>query len=294
MLPIPNGGLLGLYWLIAILASFWSVIWLLGCVCDACRRVSVRALGLVATAMLGVVVVGFWDYLVVNVHIEHRRQQTNIELAVSLLEHPSTPPEAVTAAAESPEKAVRAAVAAHPDASPEVLAGLARDPSKSVRVAVAERSDAPADALKILGGDSDAAIREIIAARADAPLEVLAELAVDDSEAVAAAALAHPEVPPRALADALQRSLRNIDTAQDAADDSGVGLRVAAASHPSASDVTLRLLASDPVPEVRAAVAARLDAPADALAVLAADPDPDVRAAAAANTSTAGIENLVP
>ena len=298
MLPIPNSGLLGLYWLIALPASLCSAIFLCACVAGIRRRVSVRTVRDVAITVLVAAVVGFWDYLVINGHIEYNRRQDNIELAVSLLEHPSTPPTAVTAAAESPEKAVRAAVATHPAASPEVLVVLARDPSKSVRVAVAEHPGAPLDALEILGGgggggggDSDASIREIIAARADTPLEILSQLAIDDNEAVAAAALAHPEVPPRALAAALQRSLQNIDTAQDAADDGGVGLRVGAAAHPSAGVVTLRLLASDPAPAVRAAVAARLDAPADVLAVLAADPDPDARAVAAANTSTAGIED---
>ena len=38
MLSIPNSGLLGLYWLIAICASFCSAVCLLGCVADACSR----------------------------------------------------------------------------------------------------------------------------------------------------------------------------------------------------------------------------------------------------------------
>ena len=201
--------------------------------------------------------IGGWDYLVVDSAVARNAAQQRVDQMVVLVENPSTPASVVAKAAASSEKEIRRAAAVHAAAGATTLAALAVD--------------------------TDPVVRAVIAARVDTPPAVLASLANDTDDEVVAAALGNPSTP----ASTLSRSFQTLQPSQDATSGvSDAGLRVAAASHPSAGAVTLRLLAADPEPSVRAVVAARSDAPGDVLAALAEDPDPSVRSAAASNPST--------
>ena len=292
MLPIPHLALSGVF---IVFAVFGTVAALLGLVAmvDGFRtygftRRTIREAALLVTFAA---VIGFWDYLVIDAKRELGHEESQIAHTVSLLEHPSTPPESLAAAAAATNKEIRAAAAAHPAATTQTLAVLAQDKHKSVRAVVAAHPNTPAESIEVLARDPAAAVRAIIAGRGDTSPEVLSVLAADNDSEVAAAALAHPSVPPDALDAAIGRSLQRLGT-HDAVPATNSGLRAAAAAHPAAGETTLRLLATDPDPAVRAVVAARSNTPRDVIAALVVDPHPDVRAAAAANKSAPGPASL--
>ena len=282
MLPIPHPALSVVFILLAVCGSAVALVALVAMVNGFRTGGFTRGtMGGAAVFVAFAALIGFWDYLVIDTEMELHREESQIAHTVSLLEHPSTLPESLAAAATATDKQIRAAVAAHPAATAETLAALAQDKNKSVRAAVAAHPSTPTKTLKVLARDPAAAVREVIAGRGDTSPEVLAVLAADNDSEVAAAALAHPSIYPHALDAAIGRSLERLGTTPA----TNSSLRVAAAVHPAAGETTLRLLAADPDPAVRAAVAARSSTPPDVIAALAVDPHPDVRAAAVANKS---------
>ena len=299
MLPIPNHDLFVLYCVLAFFGSVAAIvaagIWITGTISGTHRHAYSKTahIWFGVLSLLFVAGIAFWDYLVITDGREFGAREAQVEQSIALLENPATPAEAVIAAAAAPDKRIRARVAAHPATDAETLIALAGDTSAGVRSAVAERADAPDAALLLLSKDTNAHTRAVVAARSDVSPAVLGVLAVDTDDEVAAAALANPSTPSSALAAALNRSLQQLGFDQDTSSGvSDAGLRVAAAAHPSAGAVTLRMLAADPEPSVRSAVAARSDAPGDVLAALAQDPDPSVRSAAEMNPSTpAGLSS---
>ncbi|MEU3462320.1 hypothetical protein ABZ721_20590 [Streptomyces sp. NPDC006733] len=205
-----------------------------------------------------------------------------LEVQLSALRNPATPPDGMAAFISLPEPWQRALIAERPGVAEEVYTALADDPAPSVRAALAGNPDVPASLLRRLAGDPSSEVRRelganpaisldllmTIAARRRPPREILPRIAAASEDELRQLA-ASPVAQVRALA-AVREDLPADLLAGLAGDpDAGVAQRIA--SHPSLTAAHLRAIAERHGPAVYSAVATNPHCPADLLHRMALD-----------------------
>ena len=157
---------------------------------------------------------------------------------------------------------------------PAMLRHLAFGQYPDARAATAAHSRCPADTLVLLTSDSAPEVRARVAANPATSEMWLHKLAEDSHSLVRAGTAANPATP---------SSLLDKIVAQTRVGNHDTPIRDAAANNPHTSQRALRILATDPTPDIRAAVAAHPNISPDMIETFARYGDKDQRRGVAAN-----------